>query len=243
VVGIVRAWESVDAVTALESGEDIYDPYFFVSLDIYYSGTLPTRAEREQQLRNVFAFESLEPDRKDRFLLDEIPFRLEYKEENRFSDLLQKASENAAHLREGGTYPFYRLVHARQLYAQGDWLQKTRDAVMALPDSFWVQLRETYQARMEHDLNDLAAAVVREDPLFYSISLADFMRSACSCLLAINHRFEPADRRLAETVRSLEVVPESFRGRFDSLIRQEADLTPERKSEIATHFAKSIVAL
>lgn len=243
VVGIVRSWSSVDAVVALESGEDIYDPYFFVSLDIYYSGELPSREEREAQFSDVFAFETLDPDRKDRFLLDEIPFRLEYKDEARFDELFRQAKKSAAVLRDGGTYPFYRIQNGRELFIESNWLGKMQDAVANLPEEFWDQLRTTYQARMEHNLNDLAAAVVREDQLFYMISLANFVRSICGVLLAVNREFEPSDRRLAETVRNLEVLPESFRGRFDSLLRQEPDLTPERKSEIATLFAKSVMAL
>lgn len=227
----------------LESGEDIYDPYFFLSFDVYYSGELPDRERRREALGDTVAFETLEPARKDRFLLEDVPCRLEYKDESRIEATVESVREDAGVLREGGTYLFYRIMYARELYSGSDWLGSVRREAEALPESFWVRLRESYQARMEHDLGDLAAAVVRDDNLFYLISLADFIRSVCSVLFAVNRRFEPSDRMLSSVVKKLDVLPESFKGRFDSLIRQDSDLTPERKREIATLFAKSVVAL
>jgi hypothetical protein len=243
VVDVVKQWDPVDTIAKVESGEDIYDPYFFVSLDVYYEGELPELAERKRQFATAFAFESLEPSRKDRFLLDEIPFRLEYKQKSRFDEILETADGTDGVLRDSGTYVFYRMKEGEVVYAKSDWLERARQRLEDLPDAFWTHLRNTVQARMEHYLSDLSAAVMRSDQLFYLVSSAGFARSLCGVLFAINQEFEPSGRLMAERVRSLPVLPDSFHGRFESFLRHEADLRPDRKREIAELLAKSVIAL
>ena len=75
ITAILREWPSVDTVTMLLSGEDVYDAYFFVSLDVYSAGDIPDENARSKLFAHTGAFESSSISRKDRFLLDDIPFQ------------------------------------------------------------------------------------------------------------------------------------------------------------------------
>ncbi len=241
ITAILREWPSVDTVTMLLSGEDVYDAYFFVSLDVYSAGEIPDADERSELFAHTGAFESSSISRKDRFLLDDIPFRIEYKDIARFDFVLSGESESG--VRDSGTYTFHRLLNSEVLYQRTDWIDRTRRRLAELPDSFWKRVRSSFESRMEHYLGDLSAAVVRDDRLFFVISSAGFIRSVCSTLFAVNKRFEPSARSLARAVLELPVLPEPFEGRFDSFLRDDADLTWERKREIAELIARSILAL
>jgi len=244
IVAVLESWDSVDTIALVETGsDDIYDPYFFVSLDVYYAGDIPASETRRQELPDVVAFETLRLTHKDRFLLDDIPVRLEYKDIERFNRIIQGARGPEGAFRDSGTYMFYRLKHGRILYQKSEWLSEVRKDLESFSDAFWEMLREAFQARMEHYLGDLNAAVVRGDNLFYLISSAGFVRSVSSVLFAINHRFEPSGRLLYDQTIQLPVLPESFQGRFESLLRPSDALSSSRRAEIAELLAKSIVAL
>lgn len=244
IVSVLKRWNGVDTVALVDTGfDDIYDPYFFVSLDVYCSGEIPDIEERENEFHHAVAFETLNLTGKDRFLLDDIPFRLEYKNIDRFTRIIQGARGATGSFRDSGTYMFYRLKEGRVIFQRSEWLTEVRKDLDSFTDEFWSMLREAFQARMEHYLGDLSAAVVREDDLFYLVSSAGFVRSVCSVLFAINHRFEPSGRLLYEQTRELPILPESFGGRFESLVRSSQALSMSRRAEVAELLAKSIVAL
>jgi hypothetical protein len=244
IISVLKRWDGVDTISLVETGyEDIYDPYFFVSLDVYCAGEIPDVEARREEFPDVVAFESLQLTRKDRFLLDDIPFRIEYKNIERFNRIIQGAQGPGGSFRDSGTYMFYRLKYGQVLFQRSEWLTEVRTDLDSFTDEFWDMLREAFQARMEHYLGDLSAAVVREDDLFYLISSAGFVRSVCSVLFAINHRFEPSGRLLYDETRELPILPESFAGRFESLLRSSQTLSASRRAEVAELLAKSIVAL
>lgn len=244
VVERVSEWDAVDTVTVLESGEDYFDPYFFFSLDLYCRGDVPAREVREAAFEDAFAFESLTAGRKDRFVLNDIPIRLEYKDIDRFDSIIEAAvTDGAQPACDSGTFMFYRLTHARVLKQRSDWLDDVKKRVEHLSESFWEGVRHAAQARMEHFLSDLYAAVVREDDLFFLVSSAGFIKSLCSVLFAINRRFEPSSRLLAEQVTALPVLPEPFAGRFESFLRAEGGLSPDKRYEVGELMARSVLAL
>jgi hypothetical protein len=96
---------------------------------------------------------------------------------------------------------------------------------------------------VERALQDLNAAVYREDNIYFVFSSSVFVRSLCAFLFASNHQFEPNGRMLAEQISGLEDLPSEFAGRFESLLRQRSPLDPEQKREIAELLARSILAL
>jgi hypothetical protein len=242
ITATVSAWRSVDTLTVLESGEDIYDPYFFLSLDVYYNGQVPNVREREQMFDYVMAFESSQVNRKDRFLFEDIPVRMEYKSITRFDSIIDGAADDIS-FRDNGTYMFYRLRRSRILYARSQWLEQVREKMNSFSPRFWNLLRDSFQARMEHFLSDLNAAVIRNDHYFYLTAAAGFVRSLCSVLFVINHRFEPSGRQMISEVLTLKRLPEPFEGRFLSFLREDGELSLDRKREIANLMAKSIINL
>ena len=243
IVGVLSKWEDVDAIAVIESGEDFYDPYFFISVDCYCSGDIPPSNTRRDLFPAAVAFESLHASRKDRFLLHEVPFRIEYKDRNYFDALLQTREAPEGAFRDTGTYMLYRLRHGRVVFKRSDWIDEARKDLDALTNEFWNMLRTAFQARMEHFLGDLHAAIARDDELFYLLSSSGFIRTASSVLFVINHRFEPSGRLLAEETRKLRTLPDSFLGRFESFLRTKPALTPSQKGEVAELLARSIVAL
>src|ERR1035437_5709114 len=104
-------WALVDCVLVMENELDLYDPYFFISLDVYFDGKLPEVPDRQRQFSFVGAFETSGMRQKDRFIFQDIPFRIEYKSRERFSELLGDSS--TPFLREPGTYALYRLKEGR----------------------------------------------------------------------------------------------------------------------------------
>ncbi len=64
-----------------------------------------------------------------------------------------------------------------------------------------------------------------------------------SFLFAVNRRFEPSDRMLAEQIATLPVLPDGFVGKMDNFIRPIGDMTMEAKREIAQHIVRSLMPL
>ncbi len=112
-----------------------------------------------------------------------------------------------------------------------------------LPDEFWIGMTAASRATMEHYLSDLIASVIREDKLFYLISSAGFIKSFLSLLFVLNRRFKPSGRVLYEKVWELMELPENFKGRFQSFLRDDPEFPPSRKREIAELMAKSVVLM
>lgn len=236
--------EGVDSITLAEIvGDDLIDPYFFFSLDVYYHGTLPDEEERRKLFSDAGAFESSSVAAKDRFLIDDLPVRIEYKDIARIDEILGKIERNLWVFRQTGTYMFYRLENALVLMSKSDWIKKTKTALKQLPDSFWALISFSSKATMEHYLSDFAAAVVRQDQLFSLVSAAGFIKSCCSALFVLNHKFEPSGRLLYGRVASLPSLPEHFKARLESFLSDDPDFTPSRKKEIAQHIAASVVRM
>jgi hypothetical protein len=244
ITGVVKEWPAVDAIALGDPiGEDMYDPYFFMSIDVYYTGALPPVEKRMEYFSFGGAFESAQANKKDRFIVDDVAVRIEYKEMERVEELVDGRDGLLASLRDSGTYGFYRLLNSEIMYKRTDWTTRMQGILQNMPPSFWNLLRYSFQARMEHYLSDLGAATVRNDSLFFLVSASGFIRSVCSILFAINRLYEPSVRLLSVEVKKLPVLPEPFLGRYESFLRNDPDLTPERKREIAELMAKSIINL
>lgn len=252
VSGRLQTFETVEAVTVHIGPEDMYDPAFAVVFDMYYRASLPAPAQRGEIFPDVFAFEASRSNR-DRFLADDIPVRIEYKDVDRFDAILRLDGETTRAVRDTGTYSFYRLQYGDVVFSSGkggygpdgtdDWITDVRRRLEHLPEAFWAALRSTFRSRMEHALADLVAAVAAEEELFYLLSAGEFIRSLCSVLFAVNRRFEPPGRSLHQQTLALPILPESFRGRFDTIVRQDPEVDLDRKREIAELLARSVVIL
>lgn len=246
-VASISAWETVECVCLNEAAAtDTLDPYFALILDVYVHGPIPPSNARAAAYPPHTVLETSPTGTKDRFLAGELPVRIEYKTVERIEELASialRAGSDLWKLRDSGTYVFYRLVHCQPLFQRGAWLTGMNGKLSTLGDSFWVQMRSFYQSSMEHFLADFGAAIVRDDPFHYMISSTSFIKYAVSALFMENGLFEPSHRGYLSTVAGLKTQPDDFAGRFESFLRPDSDLPPQRKYEIAKLIARSIISI
>ena len=243
IVEVLSEWPGVDSTAILQSGSDQYDPYYFLSLDVYCNGEIPDACAREAAMEGHSAFESSQVTRKDRFFIGETPVRMEYKETSRFDELVGAAQAGEPRFRDAGTYPFFRLADAEVLFSRSDWISTIRLALSDLPDRFWKSLRDTQAAHAEHTFADLSAAAYRNDHLFFVVSAGRYLRSLAGLLFTINRRFRPSYRLLTDELVTLDILPASFSARLETFIRDDGSITSEQRRELAELMIKSVLSL
>jgi hypothetical protein len=247
-VDVLSGWPGVECVSLNEAAlPDTLDAYFALILDVFYSGEIPGAEERCGLYGDdVVIFETANQGSKDRFLIGDIPVRIEYKSTAKIDELVDIADAKRDQLwliKDSGTYGYYRLSHGEILFARTGWIKAIRERLLNLDIVFWQAMRDANQSKMEHYLSDLGAALVQEDNFHYLISSAGFIKSACLTLLCINRRFEPSHRAYGRQVRSLGILPESFLAQFEAFLSNEGSLTMERKYSLAQLMARGIIAL
>ena len=247
-VYLLSKWPEVECISLNEAADpDILDPYFAVILDVYHIGTIPAPEKRKELYgSDATFFETSVNNAKDRFLVGNLPVRLEFKNTEKIEELVSIA-ESRQHdlwlLKDSGTYVYYRLAHGEIFFSRTDWIEQIRNKLLSLNDEFWKQMRSAVQSKMEHSLSDLGAALINNDEFHYLISSAFFIKSACLSLFCINRRFEPSHRAYYKQVLELPVQPESFAASLETFLRESEELTMERKYNIAQFLARSIIAL
>ena len=241
---IISGWGGIETILIGEAAEiKTIDPYFNINLDVYHMGSLLPANDRKQRLQNPVAFDTTPVFPEDRFLVQDLPVRIRYQDTARFGLLLNRIDNQLWVYRESGTYLFYRIENGQVLFQKSNWLENTRKKLSNLSDQFWKVILMATRASVSYYLNDMRAAVFRNDNLFYLLSATGFMRSMCSFLFALNRSFEPSGRMLYEKVKSLSKVPDEFIGRFESFLRENPEMPLERKREIAELLAKSIIVM
>jgi hypothetical protein len=240
----LAGWDGVDTITLAEFAEmDPTDPYFFMSFDLFYRGELPDLASRMRTFSDAGAFESSSVAAKDRFIIDSVPVRVEYKDIARIDSILRHADERLWVFRQTGTYMFYRIDTYKVLYSASDWIEETRRRLKSLPLEFWQALEASCFSAAEHYLSDLQSSVMRNDRYFFLVSLAGFVKNLSSMMFVLNRRFEPSGRDLYARILELEDLPENFRGRFYSIIHESDEFPPSRKQELAELLLRSILPM
>ncbi len=245
---VLSSWQTVECVTLGEhSEEDILDPYFALVVDVYHREAMPSPSERQDAFAKAFgdpgAFESAALQPKDRFFIEGLPVRVEYKSAASIDEFLDRGTDLVWILKNSGTYMFYRIQKGKVLFKRSDWIEKVRVRISAFPVEYWAALREAFTAKMEHYLSDLGAAALRDDGFFYLESSAGFARSAAATLFIINRRFEPSHRAFEEQVEKLHRLPDDFTGRWETLLRSDLDISRSQKYEVAQLIARSIIKL
>lgn len=225
------------------SDTDTLDPYFALVLDVYCYASIPSSEERQALFENPGAFETSQTGDKDRFFIDELPIRLEYKKTRTIEDLVNNSFDSIWIYGGSGTYIIYRLVNGKKLYAKSDWLERMRGALAESPGEFWMRLRETHQLKLEHSLSDLGGAALKDDRFFYFVSLAGFMKACASALFALNRQWEPSDRHMTGALMGLPKLPDDFTGRWSTLMRTDGSVDPARRYQIAQLIARSVFSL
>lgn len=245
---IISQWPGVECVSLNEAAlPDTLDPYFALIMDVYYRQAIPGVKERQELYgEDLQAFETSGKESKDRFLIQDIPVRLEYKSIGMIEELVNIADSRLDSLwfiKDSGTYGFYRLSKGEIVFSRSDWIKNIRTRLGKLGDEFWCGMRNAHESKMVHFLSDLGAALMQGDDFFYLTSAAGFIKNACLTLFCINRRFEPSHRAYYKQVSGLKELPDSFMSYFDSFIRSAPEITKERKFSLAQHIAKGIVSL
>ncbi len=238
---IISGWKGIAAIVMGINAEiETYDPYFSIDLDIYFRGYLIPSNDRREQLKNPGGFETSPIYPIDRFLKDELPVSIHYKDVSRINLLLKRVQEQSWVFRRESTNVLYRIEKGQVLYSQGTWFDELRSSFKEIPDGFWKGIIKAARFSLDQHLNGIGAAVYRNDNLYYQISASGFCTSLCSYVFAMNKRFEPSARLLHEHIKKLEQLPPEFLGRFESFIRPDAELKPSMKYEIAKLLARSL---
>jgi hypothetical protein len=244
----LSAWPGIECVSLNEAAlPDPLDPYFALILDVFHSGPVPAPDERCRLYgEDVAAFETSSQSTKDRFLIGDVPVRLEFKNISKIEELVDIADKKLESLwliKDSGTYGFYRLARGELLFSRGDWIKSIRKRLDSLGDPFWEAIRYANQSKMEHFLGDLGAALLQKDDFHYLIASAGFIKNACLTLFCINRRFEPSHRAYYKQIRELPLLPESFSAELETFLRNTPELTADRRYSVAQVMAKKIVSL
>jgi len=245
---IISQWPGVECVSLNESAlPNTLDPYFALIMDIYYRDSIPGAEERHNQFgSDLDAFETSGNENKDRFLINDIPIRLEYKFTGMIEQLVSIADtklDSLWFIKDSGTYSFYRLAQGEIIFSRSGWIMEIRRRLSSLSDEFWQNMRNANESKMEHFLSDLGAALMQRDDFFYLISAAGFIKSACLTLFCINRRFEPSHRAYYKQVLELKDIPDSFPSYFEAFLKPDPEITMERKHSLAQLIAKGILSL
>lgn len=245
---IISAWPGVECVSLNEAAlPDTLDPYFALILDVFFRDPIPGPEERHRLFGDdLEAFETSAKGNKDRFLIKDVPIRLEYKSIRRMEELISIADtrlESLWLIQDKGTYSFYRLSQGEIVFSRNGWITDVRRRLASLADEFWQIMRNSHESKMEHYLSDLGAALMQGDDFFYLVSAASFIKSACLTLFCVNRHFEPSHRAYYKRVLEMKELPDSFRACLESFLRADAEMTKERKFSLAQYIARGIVAL
>ncbi|MDR2097933.1 MAG: DUF4037 domain-containing protein [Spirochaetaceae bacterium] len=247
---LLSSWECVECVSLNEAAlPATLDPYFALIIDAFCAGHVPEISAREEQYGgDIGAFET--SGNKDRFLIDDIPVRIEFKSTKNIDEVVSIACENTAEndnhfwmIKDSGTYGFYRLCNGYILFSRTGWIDRVRERLRKPLDSFWTAMRQANQSKMEHFLSDLGAALIQGDEFFYLMSEAGFIKTACLTLFCINRRFEPSHRAYYRQVIELPIKNDAFYAQLETFLRNKNEVTMERRYTLAQLIARGIVTL
>jgi len=246
--GLLSSWKGVECITLNEAAmPDTLDPYFALILDVFCDGSIPKAEERCRLYGDdVAAFESSGQSEKDRFLIGDIPVRLEFKKTKKIEELVNIASskhDNFWLIKDSGTYGFYRLANCEIIYSRTKWINNIRKHLTQIGDKFWIEMRDAVQSKMEHFLADLGAACFQGDKFHYLIASAGFIKSACLTLFCINRHFEPSHRAYLKQVLELPNLPESFTAEFETFLGSETSIASDSRFHLAKIIAQKIIQM
>jgi hypothetical protein len=245
---IISAWPGVECIALNEAAlADILDPYYALILDVFCSSSIPDAEERHRLYGgDVAAFESSGQNAKDRFLIGNIPVRLEYKNTCKIEELISIADSKPDSLwliKDAGTYGFYRLINGDIVFSRNNWIHTIRRRLDKLPAQYWTEMRSAAQSKMEHFLLDLGAASFQKDNFHYLIASSGFIKTACLTLFCINRCFEPSHRAYYKQTLELPVLPGTFKAEFEMFLGNEPVIDMERRFTLAQIIAKGIISL
>lgn len=242
-VRTISDWGCCECITVGENAEkDLFDPGFALILDVYVTGGIPEPEDRADSFGNPGAFENAPAQAKDRFFLEEVPIRVEYKQVGDIGKLLDNSLDFLKILKNSGTYPLYRLKTAQILFNRTGWIFDIRSGLENLGDRFWEVMHLTFLRKMEHYYSDLGESVATGDDFYYMVSAAGFLRFSAATLFMANKVFEPSHRDIDGKLHELPRVPEDFLSAWAAFIAPDTQSVRTRQLRIAELMARKLVA-
>jgi hypothetical protein len=240
----LSGWDSVECIT-VDPRSEIFDldPYFALVIDVYFRTSVPSASARRAAFGDPGDFETAASETKDRFFLEELPIRVEYKEIEAIERLLEAPVRNLRILKNSGTYAFYRLEHNKIIFDASGWIGRAREKLSTFPTEAWAALGDSFRSKMEHFLSDMGAASFSGDKYFLLLSEAGFLRYAAASIFMENRKFEPSHRDIDDQLRELALVPEGFWQAWDSILQKEGEIPAPKRFEKARLLAKSVYSL
>ena len=237
--------EQVEAVILSETAEmEIYDPYFIIDMDIYYTKSLPESEERRMILGNPDIFETASVYPVDRFICEELPVILNYRHVKSIEGIFNRIEKAEWVFRIESSNILYRLKEGQVLFSRNpDWIENIKGRFDDIPVDFWQNILDSSLFFMEHYLREINVSVFKGNHLLYHNSLSKFIQSVCSYVFAVNCRFEPSPRMVYDEMARLPRLPDEFMTRFETLINPVRDFSLERTWEIAQLIAKSLIPM
>jgi hypothetical protein len=244
ITGVISDWKGVEAIAiGRQSVGDVFDPNFLMEFDVYFQGDIPPASERKKLLGDPIMFFTNPVPPLDRFLIGELPLLIHYQNRKSIELLPQRFEKNEWVHRNPPMNILYRIQNSEILYSRGDWFEKLKGETKQPKGDFWKNMKDSARFLIEHYLMELGVSVLDGNDLFYRNTLNKFIEHACGLLFAINRKFLPDDRYIYGELKRLEKLPDEFFSRFDRLIKTDAEYSAEKKREIATLIAKSILAM
>jgi len=243
-IDTISRWSGVDCISMdKRSQQDELDPHYALVLDVYYRRAIPAMEKRQMLFDNPGAFESARGGTKDRFFLDEIPIRVEYKHIPSVQDLIEHPLHHIKLLKNTGTYPLYRLLHFSLVFSRSDWIERMRSNLTNFPEEAWNTLFDSFAAKMEHYLSDFGAASVSGNQFFRLMSHSGFLRYAGASVFMFNHVFEPSHAEFESQLKAQPRLPANFVNLWDSIAGEKNDISEFKKFELARLLAREIFEL
>jgi len=244
IVEVIKFWDGAQTAILQHFAEkDIYDPNFSITLDVFRDSGIPGKDERADAFPGIRYFETSSNKEKDRFLMEDLPVRISYKDTSRVDSVLKLTDDDRWLSKERGTYLFHRISTGTVLWSRTDWIEGVLKRLDNLPEDFWSTWIESCHHRIDHFLGDLGAASMKNDLLYFRLSLSGFLRVIVETLFAVNHMFESGPRVFTASLALMENLPEGFEASWESLLREDESLPPYRKKEIADILARGVFAL
>ena len=233
----------VEMVSMVNSELDIYDPYFSIQIDVFCTDVFPTVEDRLNVFSDGWIFETHLSSVIDNFLVGDLPVQINYSFTSTIDNLLKEWEEEDWIYNPGETYILYRLSNSELFFNRTGWAPKIRQQLEDLPAIFWSMLQISLLAQLDHCFGNMKAAELKEDELFFSVTLIAFLECYTAMMFAINEEFEPDIKHRFSDVQELEIIPEHFKTEYLGLFSVNQGYTMSRKLEVSKILLQTIAPM
>lgn len=239
----LRKIPCVEMVSMVSDIENIYDPYFSIKIDVFCTDILPSVEERHKTLPDNWLFETRLSTKEDYVVVKDLPISINYSFTSSIDNILKEWEGDSWIYSPGETNLLYRFTNGESSFSRTGWGERVIEELDELPGIFWSMLQISLLAQLEQNFSSMLAAEMKEDELFFSVSLIDFLRCYTSMMFAVNEQFEPDEKIKFDAVQELTMVPEHFKTEYLGLFSVNQGYTMARKLEVAKILLAAIAPM